>query len=34
MSPPTAPSRTLVPDDLFTEFLSLLPVKSVLRFKC
>ncbi|MCI39409.1 hypothetical protein A2U01_0060640, partial [Trifolium medium] len=34
MSPPTAPSWSLVPDDLLTEFLSLLPVKSLLRFKC
>ncbi|GAU13867.1 hypothetical protein TSUD_261940 [Trifolium subterraneum] len=34
MSPTTAPSWALVPDDLFTEFLSLLPVKSLLRFKC
>ncbi|GAU13869.1 hypothetical protein TSUD_261960 [Trifolium subterraneum] len=29
-----SPSWALVPDDLFTEFLSLLPVKSLLRFKC
>ncbi|KAK2378764.1 F-box/kelch-repeat protein [Trifolium repens] len=34
MSPPTAPSWASVPDDLFAEFLSLLPVKSLLRFKC
>ncbi|XP_045830237.1 F-box/kelch-repeat protein At3g23880-like [Trifolium pratense] len=35
MSPPSASSSwALVPEHLFTEFLSLLPVKSLLRFKC